>query len=743
MTVWLAAAVLLGVAATGWWGPPPWWLTVLLAAVGALGVIRWPRRLAALILVGALALGLARGAHHLGSQTPLLTAAPGAEVAIEGTVLDDPPGARRTIQIERARLDGFAEAMPATGRVETFTHRALAPPGARVLVEGAFEPAPSRGRNRLEPHTEVFAGRVDMDEVRIVHDPGPSEVDWLTALRRHIDASIRDALPEPHASLLSAMLVGVRSGLPTALRDDFVRSGLIHIVAISGFNVTLIALAIRGLAGWAIGRYGVGVAMVLLPLYAVLAGGEPSVVRAAIMGELILLAWMLGRDADALTALALAAAGIVLVQPAALADVGFQLSFAGTVGLIVIAAPLARFLRGRLRIPTLGAEFLAVTLAASLMVTPLIAHTFGRLQLMSVPANLLALAAPPWIMVTGVPAALWAAAGWPGAETVAWAAWLPLEYLIRAAQLAAALPGASVPVEGYDLAHAAASYVCIALAIVLLGRARRRERLELAATRLPARALYVLTAIALVVPPTLAWSALPRFLDDGASYVTAEFGPGRPTVYVRHGSNDLVVVGSRMRRLTLDRALPRWDPPIDAALIPESGGRVAHTALAILEERPIERILASSQHALGPALVTPDRGRRTPITAGEKVAVDTLRADFVTESGERWVTVRTPHLVLAVAPASGDAPPPSDLRADLLILGRPVDPEFLTPGFLAATGAQLVLAPHPTRSVFAARPVLADGSLAAADTTHDSFAVHAGSPTVRADGVTFQVRVPS
>ena len=81
----------------------------------------------------------------------------------------------------------------------------------------------------------------------------------------------------------------MRSRLPGDLRADFLGSGLIHVVAISGFNITLVALAVRRMAGWLIGRYSVLPAMLALPLYAALAGGEPSVVRATLMGELILL----------------------------------------------------------------------------------------------------------------------------------------------------------------------------------------------------------------------------------------------------------------------------------------------------------------------------------------------------------------------------------------------------------------------------------------------------------------------
>ena len=269
----------------------------------------------------------------------------------------------------------------------------------------------------------------------------------------------------------------------------------------------------------------------------------------------------------------------------------------------MLTPPLARFLRERSRLPRLAAEVLAGTIAASVMVTPIIAHTFERFQLVAVPANLLALLAAPWIMATGAPLAIWSAAGWPAAETVAWAAWLPLEYLIRAAQLAAAVPGAALPVPGFGPGHVVLSYACLGAAVLLLGRPRRDlfERAN-ANLRVPRAAVYGSIVLLLAVPPVLAVTGGPRVLDDGATYVVAEFGGRAPTVYVRSGDDSLVVVGSRMSRLALDRALPRWDPKIDGLVVPASEGALAHTALALLAERPVARVLAPPQHALGAAV---------------------------------------------------------------------------------------------------------------------------------------------
>ncbi len=692
-------------AATVWWGVAPAWLTAVLAA-GLLAASAFrPTRLAALLIPAALVLGLARAGHHQQAQAPLVNAPTGVELTLEGEIIDTSPGARRTLRVSRAAGPG-ADPARAAGLVEFFAPGGAAPSGARVALIGAFEPVQPRGSPQLQRTDETFAGRIDVRYVRILSPPPDTDVPWLTRLRGHIDSSVRGVLPEPHGALLSAILVGMRSRLPGDVRDDFLASGLIHVVAISGFNITLVALAVRRMAGWLIGRYSVLLAMLALPIYAALAGGEPSVVRATLMGELILLAWLLGRDTDALAALAVAAVAIVLVDPAALSDVGFQLSFAGTLGLVVIAPGVAEWLTTRARLPRVAAEPLAVTATASLMVTPIIAHTFERLQLAAIPANLLALAAPVWIMATGAPVAVWAAAGWPLGEVLAWAAWLPLEYLIRAARLAAALPGASVPIAGFGLGHAAAVYAAIALLVALGGR--QPWRIPRARTR-RARSLAIgLGITAFVVPPVLAVVAAPRLFDDQATHLAVDFAGSTPTVYALRAGERLVVAGDRLRPNVLDAALPAWDQTIDVLAMPRSDGRATATAQALLAERHIALVAAPPLHGLGAALVSRDGARRAPVTQVRAAPNRGLKLRLLDDASGTWSELSTTDLTILVAPPGAARPPPGT-SADVLILNRRGTLTAADYSALRAPGIRLLLAPHPTRAQVAAVAIQPDG----------------------------------
>ena len=720
-------------AATAWWGATPAWLTAVLAvAILTAGAAR-PKRLAALLIPAALALGLARAAHHQQAQAPLLQAPVGVELSLEGVVIDEHPGARRTLQVQRAALTG-SESMAAGGRVEFFAPGGAAPAGAQVVLTGAFEPSEPRSSPQLRRTAETFAGRIDTQQVRIHSPPPDSNPPWLTRLRDHVDRSVRGVLPEPHGALLSAILVGKRSSLPGDLRNDFLASGLIHVVAISGFNITLVALAVRRMAGWLIGRYSVLLAMLALPLYAALAGGEPSVVRATLMGELILLAWLLGRDTDALVTLAVAALAIVLVDPSALADVGFQLSFAGTLGLVVIAPGLSEWLTARTRLPRLAAEPLAVTATASLMVTPIIAHTFERLQLAAIPANLLALVAPVWIMATGAPVAVWAAVGWPFGEVLAWAAWVPLEYLIQAARLAAALPGASIPIPGFSLGHAAAVYAAIALLVVLSGR--KPWRIPKVRTRRVRSLAVGLGIAAFALPPVLAVVAAPRLFNDSATRITVDFAGAAPTVYARHADASLVVVGDRLRPYVLDAALPAWDPTVDLLAMPRGDGHASAMALALLSERPVALAAAPKLHGLGPALVSRDGARRTRVDASGNASSGGLTVELLHDESGAWTKLSTTDLTALVAPPAASRPPPG-ATADVLVLTRRSTLRPADYSSLGEAGIRLLLVPHPTRARTAAVALNPDGDPGIREV------VSGAVLPIRADSGEIEVRQPN
>ncbi len=271
--------------------------------------------------------------------------------------------------------------------------------------------------------------------------------------------------PEPQASLIAGILVGARRAIPPDLQTTMQRVGLTHIVALSGYNITIIVTMVFVLAlhlGMGRRRAFWVIAAVLVS-FLVFTGAPSSVVRASVMGVLVLIARRVGRMGRIWYALIFAATVMTLLNPRMLLhDAGFQLSFLATIGLVSVA-PL---LEPRLRwIPqTLGLqETMAATLGATIMTTPLIALQFGRMSLISPLVNAMVLPTLSIITILGFAAVLVPLVG----PMLAPAVWLLLAYLISVSEWFARLPFASVPVPELS---PAVLVVCYAVLILFLAR---------------------------------------------------------------------------------------------------------------------------------------------------------------------------------------------------------------------------------------------------------------------------------
>ncbi len=264
----------------------------------------------------------------------------------------------------------------------------------------------------------------------------------LFAFRSRLRELSGRLLPEPESSLLLGLLIGDRSGLPDRLVAAFRLSGTSHILAVSGYNVTKVAeIVLTACACVAVRRRTAAVvAAASLTGFAVLTGGQASVVRAAAMGGLSLLAILCGRRYNAPAALTAAAAVMLALDPRLLRhDVGFQLSFAAVCGLHFFGPAFTRRLT---LLPEAGGlrRTAGETLAATLATLPLILCIFGYLPLIGPLANLVILPLIPWAMCFGALSlalgALLPAAGLPAA----WLAGLSLRAIIGAASLASLSP---------------------------------------------------------------------------------------------------------------------------------------------------------------------------------------------------------------------------------------------------------------------------------------------------------------
>jgi competence protein ComEC len=234
-------------------------------------------------------------------------------------------------------------------------------------------------------------------------DVRTTSITWIGRLlmfKSAIVDRLGQLFPEPQASFLSGLLFGGSSALSPELRDDFARTGTAHILAASGFNVSLITLVLlRILLQTRLGRRrALIVTTILLVAYTLMAGATASVVRAALMASVLLVGLWVRREADAANLLLLAAVILLLWNPRQLlGDVGFQLSFAATAALLYVPKRVSRwfeFVPERFGIR----EAFVGSLAATILTTPIILWHFGTLSIISPLVNLFVLPLIPYVM---------------------------------------------------------------------------------------------------------------------------------------------------------------------------------------------------------------------------------------------------------------------------------------------------------------------------------------------------------
>jgi competence protein ComEC len=262
---------------------------------------------------------------------------------------------------------------------------------------------------------------------------------------------------EPHASLLVGILLGVQSTIPEDLLDAFSATGTSHILVISGWNITIIIIGITTL----LGQLGIGrrraaaLSLPLLALYVLFVGASPAVLRAALMGSLVVFATLVERDGEAWTSFFVACSLMALLDPNVLWNIGFQLSALATAGLFAWARPIEGWLVGRppfcWRVLHWAAEPLTATLAASSLSLPIILYHFGNLSLIAPLANVLILPAVPYAMLWGSLATVCGMVWLPLGQCVALLAWPFLQWLVFAAQWLARVPGASTNVGSFHI----------------------------------------------------------------------------------------------------------------------------------------------------------------------------------------------------------------------------------------------------------------------------------------------------
>lgn len=296
--------------------------------------------------------------------------------------------------------------------------------------------------------------------IRIVDDDGGSPIlKAIYSLRRRAAAHIARALPEPQAGLLTGILLGNERGISPELQGDFSRVGASHVIAISGFNMVIVAGVVVAVLNRVTDRRRVSgaISIVVIALYTLLVGANAAVVRAALMSALLIIGTLLKRRTYVPASLAFAALIMSLHNPYVLWDISFQLSFFATLGLALFADPLGKWFNSLLvrmfpasmarSVGGLLMEPLVVTAAAQITALPLVALYFQRLSLLVLGVNVLIVPVQAALLITGGLATMIAFIAPFLAQIIFWISWLLLSWTIGVVRLFAQIPFADVPLH--------------------------------------------------------------------------------------------------------------------------------------------------------------------------------------------------------------------------------------------------------------------------------------------------------
>ena len=413
---WLLGGLLTGLAGGSLFfvGPTILWLMALIG--GVLLLIRRPRTALAGLFILATIIGVRRSQSVLSVPSAVWDMAAGKPTVtlagyVDGDFSPTANGGQYTFKVvringlaadDRIVVFGPATVRPLYGQVYELTGKLQRPNS-----DGDFDYASYLAKNGV--HAMMY-----YPQYSVPLDWWPSGylslqlavVGRLHGVRDAVAQSVGRSVRQPEAAYLAGILVGAQGIVPADIKEMFSRTGTSHILALSGYNITVIIGVLTYLLAPLGRRRSFWFALAGIVAFTLAVGATPSVGRAAIMGVLLLAASQMGRPADAGVLVMLSAVVMCWLNPLLLRwDVGFQLSFLALLGIIYIEPLVKPLLEKMLRWPWLAAV-MATTASASLMVTPLLLYNFGQLAVYTLPVNAIVLPLVPLAMALGFTTAI-------------------------------------------------------------------------------------------------------------------------------------------------------------------------------------------------------------------------------------------------------------------------------------------------------------------------------------------------
>lgn len=290
----------------------------------------------------------------------------------------------------------------------------------------------------------------------------------LYKIKRIFVNNLEKTLGEPHAALASGLVVGEKSSLGNSLLNDFRIVGLIHIVVLSGFNITIVGDAIRKMLLFLPRVWGISLGGLGIGLFGIMVGGGATVVRSCFMAGIALSADLFRRDYSVIRALIFAGLIMIIINPTILLhDPSFQLSFLATLGLVLLSSPIEE------KIPFISEKFglrgiVASTVATQIFVSPFILHMMGSISIIGMLVNILVLPIIPLTMLLVFLTGFFGFIYMPIAHFFAFISHLLLSYELFIVDYFAKVPFASVNVSVFSFWWVSGFYLVLLFIFILL-----------------------------------------------------------------------------------------------------------------------------------------------------------------------------------------------------------------------------------------------------------------------------------
>lgn len=501
------------------------------------------------------------------------------ELLVTGT-LAEPPDYRDTytnLRLNVEAVDTGSGDLPVEGELlvrvfpnETYKY------GERIRIRGKLVTPPENEEFSYRDYLARQGVHSYMSQTEVTRLPGEGGNPVRKTIYAFKDKALKNIyliFPDPEASLLAGILLGVDTGLPRDLQQAFKDTGTAHIIAISGFNIAIIAGLFFTLFSRVLGQLRGSILAILgIALYTFLVGADAAVVRAAIMGGISLTIRQLGRRNDGLNALMLSAVIMSVFNPYIPWDVGFQLSFFATLGLILYAEPfqnwavnlITRFTSpgNAQRVAAPVSEYILLTLAAQLTTLPIMAFHFKRISLVSLIANPFILPVQPAVMIVGGIAVILSLIWIPLGAIAAYAAWPFVAYTIRMVELFDLFPNGVIVLGDFSLWLVILFYA--ALLTWTLARHRLKELFSGDRANLPTIPAMTVAA-ALTVIAMVTWRAA-FTAPDGKLHITFLNVGSADAILIESPTGRHILVNGGPSASLLSDGLGRRLPPSDRRL---------------------------------------------------------------------------------------------------------------------------------------------------------------------------------